>query len=102
MTIVELSPGGGWYTEILANYIHYPGTLIAAHHNPAGGGYYKRSRENFEKNNGYSIDITSGGKSNEGFVRVSKGLKTWYYPNYYRNSGIRINNYSLDLYNNKI
>ncbi len=49
MTIVELSPGGGWYTEILANYIHYPGTLIAAHHNPEGGGYYKRSRENFEK-----------------------------------------------------
>ena len=29
MTIIELSPGGGWYTEILANYIHYPGTLIA-------------------------------------------------------------------------
>ena len=31
MVIVELSPGGGWYTEILANFIHYPGTLIAAH-----------------------------------------------------------------------
>ena len=30
MTVVELNPGGGWYTEILANYIHYPGTLIAA------------------------------------------------------------------------
>ena len=61
-----------------------------------------RYRENFEKNNGYSIDITSGGKSNEGFIRVSKGLKTWYYPNYYRRNGIRINDYSLDLYNNKI
>ena len=61
-----------------------------------------RYRENLEKNNGYSIDITSGGKSNEGFIRVSKGLKTWYYPNYYRRSGIRINDYSLDLYNNKI
>ena len=61
-----------------------------------------RYRENEIINNGYSIDITYGGKSNEGFVRVSKGLKTWYYPNYYRNSGIRINNYSLDLYNNKI
>jgi len=35
MTVVELNPGGGWYTEILANYIHYPGTLIAAQ-----GGYY--------------------------------------------------------------
>jgi len=35
MTVIELNPGGGWYTEILANYIHYPGTLIAAQ-----GGYY--------------------------------------------------------------
>ena len=22
MTVVELSPGGGWYTEIFANYLH--------------------------------------------------------------------------------
>jgi len=49
MTVIELSPGGGWYTEILANYIHYPGTLIAAHFNPDAGGYYKRGRTNFEK-----------------------------------------------------
>jgi|TARA_B100000959_G_scaffold112995_1_gene119141 predicted methyltransferase len=41
MTVVELNPGGGWYTEILANYIHYPGTLIAAQ-----GSYYA---ENFKK-----------------------------------------------------
>ena len=38
MTVVELNPGGGWYTEILANYIHYPGTLIAAQ-----GSYYMDS-----------------------------------------------------------
>ena len=44
MTIIELSPGG-WYTEILANYIHYPGTLIAAHFNANSDiGYYRRSR----------------------------------------------------------
>ena len=49
MTVIELSPGGGWYTEILANYIHYPGTLIAAHFNPDAGGYYKRGRASFEK-----------------------------------------------------
>ena len=49
MTVIELSPGGGWYTEILANYIHYPGTLIAAHFNPDAGGYYERGRANFEK-----------------------------------------------------
>ena len=49
MTVIELTPGGGWYTEILANYIHYPGTLIAAHFNPDAGGYYERGRANFEK-----------------------------------------------------
>ena len=50
MVIVELSPGGGWYTEILANFIHYPGTLIAAHFSAdSDRAYYKRSRTNFEE-----------------------------------------------------
>ncbi|QGZ40772.1 putative methyltransferase [Pseudoduganella flava] len=30
MTVVELSPGGGWYTEILAPYLRERGKLIAA------------------------------------------------------------------------
>jgi predicted methyltransferase len=30
MTVVELSPGSGWYTEILAPYLHDNGKLIAA------------------------------------------------------------------------
>ena len=42
MTVVELNPGGGWYTEILANYIHYPGTLIAAQ-----GSYYLEGFKNY-------------------------------------------------------
>ena len=46
-TVVELSPGGGWYTEILAPYLKDNGKLIAAHHNPSKGDYYKRSRERF-------------------------------------------------------
>ena len=50
MTIIELSPGGGWYTEILANFLHEPGKLIAAHFDPnSERAYYKRSRANFEK-----------------------------------------------------
>ena len=50
MVVVELSPGGGWYTEILANYIHYPGTLIAAHFSAdSDRDYFKRIRANFEK-----------------------------------------------------
>jgi predicted methyltransferase len=30
MTVVELAPGGGWYTEILAPYLRQNGKLIAA------------------------------------------------------------------------
>jgi predicted methyltransferase len=30
MTVVELSPGGGWYTEILAIYMYDEGELITA------------------------------------------------------------------------
>jgi predicted methyltransferase len=30
MTVIELSPGGGWYTEILAPYLHDHGHLIEA------------------------------------------------------------------------
>ena len=50
MKVVELSPGGGWYTEILANYIHKPGGLIVAHFDPnSDRAYFKRSRASFEK-----------------------------------------------------
>ena len=34
MTVVELSPGGGWYTEILANYLRDKGKLIVAGESP--------------------------------------------------------------------
>ena len=50
MRVVELSPGGGWYTEILANYIHKPGHLIAAHFDKdSQRAYFQRSRASFEK-----------------------------------------------------
>ena len=50
MKIVELSPGGGWYTEILANYLHEPGYLIAAHFDKnIDRTYFKNSRLAFEK-----------------------------------------------------
>ncbi len=34
MTVVELWPSGGWYTDILAPYLKDRGKLIAAHYNP--------------------------------------------------------------------
>jgi predicted methyltransferase len=50
MKVVELSPGGGWYSEILANYLHDPGLLIAAHFDKdSQGAYFKKSRTSFEK-----------------------------------------------------
>src|SRR5690554_6174305 len=47
-TVVEISPGGGWYTEILAPYLRADGLLYAAHF-PAKTevAYYVRSRSTF-------------------------------------------------------
>ena len=49
MKVIELSPGGGWYTEILASYLKEEGELIAAHFDPSMGDFAKRVRGNFEK-----------------------------------------------------
>jgi predicted methyltransferase len=40
MTVVELIPGGGWYTEILAPYLKPRGHLIAAGDDPASTDAY--------------------------------------------------------------
>jgi len=43
---VEISPGGGWYTEILAPYLRDRGLLILAADDPeSGSAYYRRSAE---------------------------------------------------------
>ncbi|MGA0840195.1 MAG: class I SAM-dependent methyltransferase [Pseudomonadales bacterium] len=52
MTVLEISPGGGWYTEILAPYLREQGTLYAAAF-PGDipgeeGAYYRKSRAAFE------------------------------------------------------
>jgi predicted methyltransferase len=52
MTVLEISPGGGWYTEILAPYLRDKGTLFAAAY-PGdipgeSGAYYRKSRAAFE------------------------------------------------------
>ncbi len=36
MSVIEIWPGGGWYTEILAPYLRERGSSIAAHWNPEG------------------------------------------------------------------
>ncbi|MFL2829244.1 MAG: class I SAM-dependent methyltransferase [Alphaproteobacteria bacterium] len=42
MTVVELSPGRGWYTEILAMLMYDKGRYIVAPYNPNLGGYAER------------------------------------------------------------
>jgi predicted methyltransferase len=47
MDVLEISPGGGWYTEILAGYVS--GDLIAGHYDPASDvAYYQRSLKRFQ------------------------------------------------------
>lgn len=50
MTVVELSPGGGWYTEILAPYLRESGHYIAAAYSENSPKEYRRGyTENFKK-----------------------------------------------------
>ncbi|SET84819.1 class I SAM-dependent methyltransferase [Thalassotalea agarivorans] len=49
MTVVELTPGGGWYTEILAPTLKGSGKLYGAHYPDTGeDNYYSNSRKKLE------------------------------------------------------
>jgi predicted methyltransferase len=48
MTVVEIWPGGGWYTEVLAPLLK-DGTLYAAHVNPAASEGSAKSVEKFKQ-----------------------------------------------------
>ena len=43
MTVVEIAPGGGWYTEVLAPLMKDNGTYYAAHHSLNSPGGYARN-----------------------------------------------------------
>ena len=51
MQVVEISPGGGWYTNILAPLLRENGQLFAAHFfiDENTNDYFKKSRQQFEK-----------------------------------------------------
>jgi len=50
MTVVEITPGGGWYTEILAPALKGKGKFIGAYYPDTGeDNYYSNSRKRFEK-----------------------------------------------------
>lgn len=65
MTVVELSPGGGWYTEILAPYLKDKGLYIAAGFDEKSDvKYYARSAKMFNEK-------LASDKENYGKVNVS-------------------------------
>jgi len=50
MTVVEITPGGGWYTEVLAPALKGTGKLYGAHYPDTGtDNYYSKSRQRLEK-----------------------------------------------------
>lgn len=50
MTVVEITPGGGWYSEIIAPALKGSGTFYGAHYPDTGeDNYYSNSRKKLEK-----------------------------------------------------
>ncbi len=72
MTVVEVSPSGGWYTEILAPVLKDGGRYIAAHNNPTGPPAAQKARQAFiDRFQGQPdlfgrIGVTSFGRQNLG------------------------------------
>ena len=60
MTVLEVSPGGGWYTEVLAPLLSEHGKLIAGHGSPNGSAYSRRSLGRYLQKLGENRDIYSG------------------------------------------
>src|SRR5688572_21408542 len=47
MTVVEVWPGAGWYTEVLAPLLRERGRLYAAHLDPATSAYARQTVETY-------------------------------------------------------
>lgn len=66
MTVVELSPGGGWYTEILAPYLRDKGKLVVAGEEPESPSEGARR---------YAANLTKKLESNPGvYGKVQRGV----------------------------
>jgi len=60
MTLVEIAPGGGWYTEILAPLLKDNGQYYAAHYSANGpGGYYRKSLGHYLQKLGENDELYS-------------------------------------------
>ncbi|MEX2468671.1 MAG: methyltransferase [Pseudohongiellaceae bacterium] len=50
MTVIEIGPSGGWYTELLAPLLHAEGHYFGAHFSPNSPiGYHRATLERFEQ-----------------------------------------------------
>lgn len=93
MTVVEIWPGGGWYTEILAPYLYADGTYYAAHFpsdtdseyfNQARGRFAEKMQQNAVYNRvqvtsfmpGSHHDIAPAGSADR--VLTFRNLHNWY------------------------
>ena len=57
MTVLEVSPGGGWYTEVLAPLLADEGRLVAGHGSPNGSAYSRRSLGRYLQKLGENHDV---------------------------------------------
>lgn len=57
MTVVEVSPGGGWYSEVLAPLLAPHGQLIAGHGTVNGSAYGRRSLGGYLQKLGKNNDL---------------------------------------------
>ena len=73
MTVVELSPGGGWYTEILAPYLKDKGQYVAAGFDEKSEvKYYARSAKMFSEK--LAADKDNYGKVSVGIMEPPKKM----------------------------
>lgn len=93
-TIVEILPGGGWYTKVINPVVQGKGKYIAAHFHPYEGapGYYQRSLDGFvekiatnpafkgievtEFHQTKALDIAPAGSAD--FVLTFRNVHNWY------------------------
>ena len=59
MTVLEVSPGGGWYSEILAPLLKDHGRMIAGHASPNSSAYGRRSLGGYLQKLGADNDVYS-------------------------------------------
>lgn len=58
--VIEITPGNGWYSEILAPWLKPQGQYVAAVHDPADGEYFRKSAESLKAK--YASDPERYGK----------------------------------------